>query len=829
MVELPSGTVTFLFSDVEGSTRLLVDLGEAYLGALADHRRAMRIAFDSHGGVEVDTQGDSFFVAFSRATDAVAAAADTQSALAAGPMRVRVGLHTGEPVLTDSGYVGIDVHRAARIAAAGHGGQVLLSQSTRDLVDADVRDLGMHRLKDLSAAERLYQLGKGEFPPLRTLQQTNLPVQPTRLVGRARELADVLGFLRDHTALLTLTGAGGSGKTRLALHAAAEIADEFPDGVWFVALAPLTEPWLVDATVAGVLGVPGDVAEHLRSKRLLLVLDNFEHLLAAATWVSDLLLVAPEVCVLVTSRERLGLAAEQEYSVPTLPLADAVNLFVDRARRLEPAFEADEHVSAIVQRLDGLPLALELAAARVKVLSAAQIHQRLRESLDVLSGGTRDAPDRQRTLRATVEWSLVPLSVRERAAFSRLAVFEGSFALESAEGVAAADLDTLASLVDKSLLRSLPEGRFFYLEPIRDIALEYLHASGEEDELRDREAAYLLRLLPYREGLKGAEQIAWNKLLAAEHANLRATLGWLIEHDRYGDALWLLHTTQFHWESRAVEEGYRWCVVALEGPAPSDLRGNVFRRGAQWAALTGKTDEALALATEGLTLARASGDPHALRWGLSVVGMVRGLRGEYDEGRALYEESLELSPPGDPYRTQLTHNLGELEVTAGNLERGRLLLEGSLAQARLRDDIGTQANVTHGLGDAALLADEFDTAAAYYTDAAGLARKYDSVGVLRVLPRRPRSGRGRPRSDHTDIHPLGCAPSTGDEKRSHTRPRPRPTLRALPPNAGRNSAGQRTGARRGRNMGARTRRRTLRVVPRCDPDGHNVEVANHNA
>ena len=397
----------------------------------------------------------------------------------------------------------------------------------------------------------------------------------------------MLGFLRDHTPLLTLTGAGGSGKTRLALHAAAEVADEFPDGVWFVPLASLTEPWLVEITVGRVLGAPGGVAEHLRSKRLLLVLDNFEHLLAAATWVSDLLLVAPEVCVLVTSRERLGLAAEQEYVVPTLPLADAVDLFVDRARRLAPAFEADEHVSAIARRLDGLPLALELAAARVKVLSAAQIRQRLTESLDVLSSGTRDAPDRQRTLRATVDWSLDPLSERERGAFSRLAVFEGSFSVESAEEVVAADLETLASLVDKSLLRSLPEGRFFYLEPIREVALEHLHASGEE-ELRDRQAFYLLRVLPYPEGLRGDEQIAWSKLLAVEHANMCATLGWLIEHGRHADALRLIIGRS------STGRAGRWRRATGGASLPSMGRRRAICAGTssgaepEWASLTGR-------------------------------------------------------------------------------------------------------------------------------------------------------------------------------------------------------------------------------------------------
>jgi adenylate/guanylate cyclase family protein len=314
MRELPRGTVTFLFTDIEGSTRLLQGLGEGYADALAEHRRVLREAFVRHSGVEVDTQGDAFFVAFARASDALAAARDAQAALK-GPIRVRIGVHTGEPVVTDAGYVGLDVHRAARIAAAGHGGQVLVSQSTRELTGADgLRDLGVHRMKDLSAPERIYQLGEGEFPPLKTLYQTNLPVQPTALVGRERELMEVIELVHSHR-LVTLTGAGGSGKTRLALQAAAELADEFADGAWFVSVAALTNPALVEPTIASVVGANGDFANFLRGKRMLLLLDNLEQLLPdVAAIVASL-----SVTVIATSRERLNVYGEQEYQVPTLP------------------------------------------------------------------------------------------------------------------------------------------------------------------------------------------------------------------------------------------------------------------------------------------------------------------------------------------------------------------------------------------------------------------------------------------------------------------------------------------------------------------------------
>ncbi|MGZ6563242.1 MAG: adenylate/guanylate cyclase domain-containing protein [Solirubrobacteraceae bacterium] len=382
MSDLPGGTVTLLFTDVEGSTRLLQELGrERYVEALEAHRRLLRAAFGRYGGVEVEMQGDSFFFAFASARDAVAAAAEGQLALASHewpsePIRVRIGIHTGEPVQIGRLYAGLDVHRAARVMAAGHGGQVLLSQATRELLNGDiaVRDLGEHRLKDLLKAERLYQVGADEFPPLKSLNQTNLPVQPTAFVGRESDLGQVVDLL-GNSRIVTLTGAGGSGKTRLALQVAAELAQDYADGVWFVSLAALSDPQLVESTIAQVVGARDDLDEFLQDKELLLLLDNLEHLLPD---------VAPSVArlgvrVLATSRERLNVAGEQEYEVSTLPVDEAVALFTQRARQLRPSFEPDEHVPTIARRLDGLPLALELAAALIKVLTAEQIATRLGE------------------------------------------------------------------------------------------------------------------------------------------------------------------------------------------------------------------------------------------------------------------------------------------------------------------------------------------------------------------------------------------------------------------------------------------------------------------
>ena len=475
---LPSGTVTFLFTDVEGSTRLLHDLGaEAYAEALAEHRRIVRDAFTAHGGFEVDTQGDAFFVAFPTAPGALAAAAEATRSLAEGPIKVRMGLHTGTPVLTDEGYVGADVHRAARIAAAGHGGQILVSAATAQLLATDnLRDLGLHRLKDLTAPERIYQLGSDDYPPLKTLHQTNLPNPATPFLGRGAELADIAALLvRDDVRIVTLTGPGGTGKTRLALQAAASAADAFPGGVWWVPLAPLRDPALVIESAAQALGASGDLAEHIGERTLLLLLDNFEHLTAAAGDLSPLLHKCPNVVLLVTSRESLHLAGEHEYAVDPLEPSQSVELFLTRALAVKRDFAAGDEVAEICARLDHLPLAIELAAARVKILSLRALLERLEQRLPVLAGGARDLPERQRTLRATIEWSHELLTDDERRMFARLAVFRGGCTLESAEAVAGADLDTLQSLVDKSLVR-LRGARFWMLETIREFALEHWEA-----------------------------------------------------------------------------------------------------------------------------------------------------------------------------------------------------------------------------------------------------------------------------------------------------------------------------------------------------------------
>ncbi|HYZ89078.1 MAG TPA: adenylate/guanylate cyclase domain-containing protein, partial [Myxococcales bacterium] len=568
MSELPSGTVTFLFTDVEGSTRLLQELGDVYATALAEHRRLLRDVFTRYGGVEVDTQGDAFFVAFARAKDALAAAEEGQRALAEGPIQVRMGVHTGEPLLTEDGYVGMDVHRAARIAAVGHGGQILLSQSTRALVGPDnLRDLGEHRLKDLTAPERICQLGDEEFRPLRSLNRTRLPIAATPLIGRERELGELRNLLSDRVRLVTVTGAGGSGKTRLALQVAAELVDDFTDGAVFVFLAPVEEPALVATTIAQAAEVR-ELGE-LRERDLLLVLDNFEHLLEATGEVSRLLSEAPSVRLLVTSRVRLRISAEREYPLDPLTQEEAVEFFLDRARAVRPELRREPAIADICVRLDGLPLALELSASRVKVLDPPLLLDRLGRTLPLLTEGARDLPKRQQTLRATIAWSYELLEAALQRAFRHLSVLAGSFSLEAAEGVAETGFDQVSALVDWSLLKPIGEGRFLMLETIREYGRELLEQTGELDAVRDRHLDFFLDLVKQAEPeLTGPDQRRWYDLLALEQDNIREALAYACENGDGERALMLAGTIwRFWWSHGFIAEAEHWYerAFAIEG------------------------------------------------------------------------------------------------------------------------------------------------------------------------------------------------------------------------------------------------------------------------
>jgi len=615
--DLPTGTVTFLFTDVEGSTKLLHSLGaEAYAEALVEHRRLIREACAAEGGVEVDTQGDAFFFAFPTAPGALASAGALTQSLAPGPLHVRVGLHTGTPLVTDEGYVGHDVHRAARIAAVGHGGQVLVAASTAALVGPeDLVDLGEHRFKDLSAPERVYQYGAGSFPPLKSLYRSNLPLAANPLVGREKELADVLRAILDGTRAVTITGPGGVGKTRFALAVAGEAAHAFPDGVWFVPLASLRDPTLVLPTIADAIGADGDVARHIGDRACLLFLDNFEQIVDAAPAVATLASRCPRLRLLVTSREAMRIAAERECPLPPLPESSSVELFRQRAGAVAPDIDVAYATAVqICDRLDHLPLAIELAAARCKALSPEQILARLSERLDLLRSG-RDADERHATLRSTIAWSHDLLDDDERQLFARLSVFRGGCTLEAAEAICHSRFDTLASLLDKSLIRRRTdangEERYWMLETIREFARERLAASAEEDALRRRQADSLLTLAD-RAGTRATVGVAgrWDlDLVAPEIDNVRAVLDWAVEHDpELGLAL--AASLEGFWLVREQAEGASRLepLLARAPDADPELRAHALRALAGALQASGDPDHAAQYYQQSLELFVASGN-----------------------------------------------------------------------------------------------------------------------------------------------------------------------------------------------------------------------------
>ena len=743
MTELPSGTVTFLFTDVEQSTRLLADLGtEAYTQALEEHRRRLREAF--RAGYEVDMQGDSLFYAFDRADDAVRAAAAAQRSLDELPVRVRMGIHTGEPAVVGAGYVGLDVHRAARICSAAHGGQVVLSQTTRDLAEVETRDLGEHRLKDLTQPQRLYQLVapgiETEFAPLRTLENgpTNLPAQTTPLVGRTVELDALRMLLADHDVrLITLTGPGGSGKTRLALHAAAEAVELFPHGVWLVALEAVQDAALLLPTIAQTLGLfdsggrplEAAIQEHLGGQRVLLVLDNFEQLLEAARTVGDLLDRLPGVQVVVTSRVRLRIAAEHAF--PVSPLAvpdpsslpaldvlsqyDSVALFLERARAVAPGFAVTEEnapaVAELCVRLDGLPLAIELAAARIKLLPPLALLARLGRRLDVLRGGARDRPERQQTLRATLDWSFELLDANEQRLFASLSVFVGGFRLDAAEAVCDADLDATEVLLENSLLRSeeRPDGepRFLMLETIRAYGGERLEQEGVAGDLRRRHARWYADWLERRtnERLTGRLRDDWEPE-DDEHDNIRAALAWARDHGEVDRELQFAAAAGLaYWPNRGhLTEGRRWLddVLARSCDGDQRLRARALVAAAQHAWRQGDYAACERLAAEGQVVLERLDDRPPLALALVARGIAAGSRGDLEAEEEHYEaaERIFRVLGHTDALNAILNNRGYADIVTGDFES---------AERRLREvaesatgETGQFAAANHGLALALL-------------------------------------------------------------------------------------------------------------------------------
>ncbi len=711
--DLPGGTVTFLFTDVEGSTELLRELGaETYAEALAEHRRVVREACGTHGGVEVDTQGDAFFVAFSTAPGALRASQAITEELGTGPMRVRIGLHTGTPLVTDEGYVGADVHRAARIAASGHGGQVLVSASTASLLDLELRDLGEHRFKDLAAAERVYQLGDLDFPALDSLYGTNLPIPATPFLGRERELSEVVDLLRrDDVRVLTLTGPGGTGKTRLALQVAAEVSDRYPDGVWWVPLAGLRDPALVLEQAAQVLGAKRKLSAHIDDKHLLLLFDNFEQVIQAGPNVAELVAACPNLDVLVTSREPQHVTGEQEYRVPPLVDQDAVELFYARARAAVPGFSANGAVTEICRRLDNLPLAVELAAARVTALAPEQILKRLEKRLPLLTRGPHDVPRRQRTLRATIDWSYELLSGEEQHLFRRFAVFAGGCTLEVAEDVAEADLETLQSLVEKSLVRHSSE-RYSMLETIREYAGERLDESGHGDDLRRRHAEFCVLLAEEAEPrMRSASVLA---ALAEDEVNLRAALSFCAGGREPELMLRLAGALSPFWNQRdQFKEGCRWLEEAIQrgGRESSSLRARALRGLASMTSALGDDAQAQALLDNALELYRQLEDEDGVARCLNNLGALVDWGEEPERATSLFEESLALKRNAGSSVAVTLGNLAQLAEFRGDFAEGRRLAQESLAAARVEENDVSVAEALEELSWLAVFERRFDEAA----------------------------------------------------------------------------------------------------------------------
>ncbi|MFN4218073.1 MAG: ATP-binding protein [Candidatus Bipolaricaulia bacterium] len=794
-MELPMGTVTFLFTDIEGSSKSWEEHADAMSAALAQHNMLLRRVIEAHKGYVFKLWGDAVYAAFDTALDALNAAIEAQRELVRhswgelGPLRVRMALHTGAAEAHDGDYFGPTLNRCARLLSAAHGGQILLSAATEELVrDAlphgvSLRSLGLHRLKDLQRPEHVFQVVHPEllteFSSLRTLNAVpnNLPIQLTSFIGREREIKEVKELLQQ-TRLLTLTGSGGCGKTRLALQVAADLLEDYPDGIWFIDLSVLTDPTLVPSTVAATLGIHEEsgqptlttLAEALKSRTLLLVLDNCEHVVGACAQLAETLLkTCTAIRILATSREALGIAGEVAWRVPSLSLPqphevaqagslahithyEAVRLFVERAEAASSDFRVTPHNSGamvqICRRLDGIPLAIELAAARVKVLSVEQIAARLDDRFRLLTGGSRTALPRQQTLRAMMDWSYELLNDRERMLFRRLSAFAGGFTLEAAEAVCADEhilpyeiLDLLTNLVSKSLVafeERDEEARYRLLETVRQYARDKLLETGEAARIRDRHRDWFLAFAERAESaLQGPEQALWLKRLETEHDNLRAALEWSSNDAEIGlrlaGALWLF------WYLRGyVSEGREWLRQSLErtGHAPSPLRAKALYGTSMLARAQDDYAQATALLEESLMLYRLLKDKHGVASVLGNLGVIAFARGDYARATKLHEESLEhFRELGDTVGiASALSELGNVALYQNDIARAEELLEESLALSRAAQDDQGVALALRRLGAVLLQKGERARAKALLQESLELYRGLGAVpGLASVL------------------------------------------------------------------------------------------------
>jgi predicted ATPase/class 3 adenylate cyclase len=792
---LPTGTVTFLFTDIEGSTRLWETHHAAMQQALAHHDAIMRDTIEANDGYLVKTTGDGAHAAFAIAVDAIAACLAAQRALKAydwGELSIksRMALHSGTAEQRGGDYFGPALNRAARLTEAGHGGQILLSLATEELVrdhlpaDIALRDMGERRLKDLIRPERVYQVIAPDlptdFPPLKTLdaRPNNLPAQTTPFIGRENQIRVIKEQLSNaNVRLLTLSGVGGTGKTRLALQAAADMVDDFEHGVFFVPLAALGDPGLVLQTIAQAFEVreaagrqlKEQLKDHLREKQMLLVLDNFEQVIDAAPLVIDLLTAAPRLKVLVTSREVLRLSGETDYPVPPLSLPDpkrlpplerltqyeAVALFIERAVAVKPGFAVTNEnapaVAEICYRLDGLPLAIELAAARVRVLPPQRMLAELSHSLSFLMGGARDLPGRQKTLRGAIDWSHDLLTGAEQQLFRRLAVFVGGGTLEAIEAVCNLEndwsvLETVESLVGKSLVKQAEahgEPRFAMLETIREYAGERSIAAGEAERVRERHRDYFLALGEQAAAkLKGAEQGKWFVRLEEEHDNFRSALGWSLLEVGSGGGLRLCVALYRYWLNRGhLSEGRDWCMRIL---SEAGVEGRTTERAkllsatgllAYW---QGDYPAARARHEECLAIWGQLGDRRGIAVSLNNLGMVARSQGDYASARAMYEETLVIQRErGDRWAAAAAlNNMANLAAEQGDYRGSQTQLQESLAIWRELGDRGATATALENLGNVAYEQGELAAARALHVESLSLRRQVgDKLGIVISLER----------------------------------------------------------------------------------------------